>query len=104
MSVIGTDVDASVSYYGIGLAGLVPEFDKIEVPVLAHIAELDKFVPAAERDEVLAAWAGKPGITAHVYAGQDHAFARVGGEHYSADAANLANTRTADFLHAALAA
>jgi carboxymethylenebutenolidase len=104
MSVLGTDVDASVSYYGIMLGALVPEFGKIKVPLLAHVAELDKFLPAEERDHVLAAWAGKPAITAHVYAGQEHAFARVGGEHYSADAAMLANTRTAEFLSHALAA
>ncbi len=104
MSVLGTDVDASVSYYGIMLGGLVPEFGKIKVPLLAHVAELDKYLPAEEREQVLAAWAGKPGIAAHVYAGQEHAFARVGGEHYNADAANLANSRTADFLRTALAA
>ena len=104
MSVIGTDVDASVSYYGVMLGGLVPEFDKIKVPLLSHVAELDKFLPPEERDHVLAAWAGKPGITAHLYTGQEHAFARVGGEHYNAEAATLANSRTADFLRTALAA
>lgn len=104
MTALRTDVDAAVSYYGIMLAPLVPEFEAIKVPLLVHIAELDKYVPPAEREQVLAALAPRTTAAAHVYAGKDHAFARVGGEHYSAEAAILANTRTADFLRAALAA
>ncbi|MFN0108925.1 MAG: dienelactone hydrolase family protein [Blastocatellia bacterium] len=34
----------------------------------------------------------------HDYAGQDHAFARVGGAHFNAAAAELANTRTLEFF------
>ena len=33
-------------------------------------------------------------MSLHVYEGQDHAFARVGGEHYDRAAAELANART----------
>ena len=55
-------------------------------------------VPAA----FLAALASRPTASAHVYDGQEHAFARVGGQHYNADAATLANAARAHALeHAA---
>ena len=39
-----------------------------------------------------------PKATVHVYPGQDHAFARVGGKHYYQASAYLANARTTAFL------
>src|SRR6266542_2964934 len=39
-----------------------------------------------------------PLITLHVYAEQDHAFARVGGAHFDAQAAELAHLRTLEFF------
>lgn len=104
LTALRTDADAAVSYYGIMLAPLVPEFDKIDAPLLMHIAELDKYVPAADREQVLAALAPRATASAYVYEGQEHAFARVGGQHYNADAATLANGRTDAFLAKALAA
>lgn len=104
LTALRTDADAAVSYYGIMLAPLVPEFEKISAPLLMHIAELDKYVPPDEQAQILAALADRPTATAHVYAGQDHAFARVGGQHYNAEAASLANGRTTLFLQQALAA
>jgi carboxymethylenebutenolidase len=38
----------------------------------------------------------------HTYEGPDHAFARVGGEHYDATGATLANERTMAFFAEAL--
>ncbi|MCU0987903.1 MAG: dienelactone hydrolase family protein, partial [Acetobacteraceae bacterium] len=35
---------------------------------------------------------------AHVYPGVDHAFARIGGQHWNGRAAAIANGRTAAFL------
>jgi carboxymethylenebutenolidase len=37
-------------------------------------------------------------VTAHSYPNVDHAFARLGGAHYDAAAAELANNRTAEFF------
>lgn len=104
LTALRTDADAAVSYYGIMLAPLVPEFEAIKAPLLVHIAELDKYVPPADREQVLAALAPRATVSAYVYEGREHAFARVGGEHYNAEAATLANSRTADFLRTALAA
>ncbi|NYZ11940.1 dienelactone hydrolase family protein [Azospirillum sp. RWY-5-1] len=93
-----SDVDANVSYYGVGLVDLVGEVPNIKKPLLMHVAELDKFVAPEARDTVLEAVAANPKVTAHVYEGMDHAFARKGGDHFDAAASELANGRTADFF------
>lgn len=93
-----SDADANVSYYGVGLDSLTGEVPNIAKPLLMHIAEQDKFVPPDARQAVLNAVQGNPNITAHVYPGVNHAFARVGGEHYDAKTADLANGRTAAFF------
>jgi carboxymethylenebutenolidase len=47
---------------------------------------------------VAAALTGMPGITLHNYPEQDHAFARIGGEHFDKAAAESANQRTLYFF------
>jgi carboxymethylenebutenolidase len=94
-----SDADCNVSYYGVGLDALLDEADNITKPLLMHVAELDKFVPPVAREKILDALTGKENITLHVYQGVDHAFARVGGEHYDPAMAATANDRTASFLN-----
>ncbi len=89
-----TDVDASVSYYGVGLNELLEEAATITKPTLLHIASEDQFVPPAAQAAIKAGLAGHAQVALEVYEGQDHAFARIGGEHYDAAAAQLANDRT----------
>lgn len=93
-----SNADCNVSYYGVGLDALLEEADNITKPLLMHIAELDKFVPPEARERILDALSGKDKVTLHVYQGVDHAFARVGGEHYDPAMAATANDRTASFL------
>ena len=50
------------------------------------------------QEKIKAGLAGNPMVTLHVYEGNDHAFAREGGAHYDAEAAKLANQRSADFF------
>lgn len=90
--------DANVSYYGVGLDALLGELDRITKPLLMHVAEQDKFTPPEARDKVVTTVTKNPRITLHVYPGVNHAFARLGGEHYDKDAADLANQRTAAFF------
>jgi len=99
-----SDADANVSYYGVGLAELMDEADNISAPLLLHVASKDQFVPPEAQEVVKTQLAGNPHVTLHVYEGQDHAFARVGGEHYDQAAAELANARSLAHLQAALAA
>jgi carboxymethylenebutenolidase len=93
-----SDADCNVSYYGVGIQDLLGESGKIKNPLLMHIAALDKFVPKEAQDKILAGLKGHPRVEAHVYPDVDHAFARVGGEHYNKEAATLAHQRTAAFL------
>ena len=93
-----SDADANVGYYGVGLGDLLGEAGKITKPLMLHIAEKDAFSSAEEIAKVKDGLSGNPKATVHVYAGQDHAFARQGGEHYNADAATLANERTVTFF------
>lgn len=96
-----SDSDASVSYYGIGIAGMLDMAKGIKKPYLMHIAENDKFVPKEEQEQVKQALNGNKLVTIYTYAA-DHAFARTNGQTYNKEAADLANQRTADFLKANL--
>jgi len=97
-----SSADASVSYYGVGLDGLLDMAPGIKKPLLLHVAEKDGFVPPEAQAKTAAALSGNRHVTIHTYAGQDHAFARVGGKHYDKASADLANGRTAAFFKANL--
>jgi carboxymethylenebutenolidase len=97
-----TDVDAAVSYYGVGLDALTGEAGSIRKPLLMHIAGEDGFVPTEAQAAIHAALDGNPLIMIHDYPGRDHAFARQGGEHYDAADAGTANARTLAFFKANL--
>lgn len=93
-----SDADCSVSYYGVQIDQLLGEADKIQNPLMMHVASKDQFVPPEAQSAMREGLAGNPKVEFHVYEGQDHAFAREGGEHYDAAAAELANGRSAAFF------
>jgi carboxymethylenebutenolidase len=93
-----SDADVNVSYYGVGLDGLVPEFDNIQAPLMLHIAEKDEFSSPEVVEKVLDGAEDSEWIDAFVYPDVQHAFARVKGVHYDARAATIANGRTAEIL------
>lgn len=97
-----TGIDAAVSYYGVGLGGLLGEAGNITVPLLLHIAGADAFVPPEEQKQIEDAMRDHPAAEVYVYPGMEHAFARGGGIHYNEAAARLAADRTAGFLAAHL--
>lgn len=92
-----TDADATVSYYGVGIDNYLGEAGKAKKPALLHIAEEDGFV-SKESQAAMKAGLTAPNFELHAYAGRDHAFARVGGKHYHAGDAELANGRTLGFF------
>jgi carboxymethylenebutenolidase len=102
LSACRTDADVVVGYYGVGIEAALTEADRIKCPLLLHIAELDKFCPAEARTQIVAALQGRAGIALHVYPGVDHAFARVGGDHYHRPSALMAHERTIATLKAAM--
>ena len=89
-----SDADCNVSYYGVGLDALLDEAGDITRPLLMHVASKDQFVPPEAQVKIRDGLSGHAQVSLHVYEGQDHAFARVGGEHYDQAAAELANGRT----------
>jgi carboxymethylenebutenolidase len=97
-----TDVDAAVGYYGVGIESRLAEADKLAEPLMLHVAEEDQFVPKPAQEMILAALKNHPHVELYSYPGRDHAFARVGGEHYDAGDAAKANQRTLDFFRKAL--
>ncbi len=93
-----SDSDANVGYYGVGLQDSLGEAKNIKKPLLLHIAEKDQFVPPEAQKKVIEALKGNKLVIIYTYPGADHAFARIGGQHYDKKAADLANQRTAEFL------
>lgn len=93
-----SDSDANVSYYGVGLADLLGEAKNIKKASLLHVAEKDQFVPPDQQKKVSDALKGNKLVSIYSYPGADHAFARVGGQHYDKKSADQANQRTAEFL------
>jgi carboxymethylenebutenolidase len=99
MTAVRYSVDAAVIYHGGDTEKYLGEANRLDAPLLMHLAEEDEFISKAAQAEIKAALASKPSVTIYSYPGQHHAFARHNGEHYNAAAAALANSRTSEFLH-----
>ena len=93
-----SDADANISYYGVGIEGLLGEAGNIKAPLILHIAEKDKFVPPEAQKKILEGLRGHKQVEAHVYPWADHAFSRRGGHSYDARAATIADGRAAELL------
>ncbi len=93
-----SDADLNISYYGVGLDGLLPELGHVKHKLVVHIAELDKFIPAEARAKVVAETVGNKLIETYVYPNAEHAFARAGGVHWDTRSAWIANGRSAAAL------
>jgi carboxymethylenebutenolidase len=93
-----TDIDAAVGYYAVGLEDQLGEAKTIKKPLMLHIAGKDQFAPAAVQKKLHDALDTNKLVTLHDYPEDDHAFARIGGQHYNKASADQANARTAAFL------
>ncbi|HEX3430138.1 MAG TPA: dienelactone hydrolase family protein [Rhizomicrobium sp.] len=93
-----TDVDASVGYYGVGIHERLGEAANIRKPLMLHVAGKDKFAPPEAQKKLLDGLNNNPTVMIHLYPEMDHAFARIGGEHYDRTNAELADGRTATFF------
>lgn len=91
--------DCSAGYYGVGIENALDEAANLKTPLVLHIAEKDQFCSPEAQAKIHAALDDNPLVTIYDYAGQDHAFARVGGAHYNEEAARLANQRSLDFFN-----
>jgi carboxymethylenebutenolidase len=97
-----SDADVNISYYGVGLDGLLGNLEAVKAPLLLHIADKDGFFPPEGRAKLVQAVQGHAFAKAYIYPDADHAFARVGGTHWQGLGAAIANGRSAEALAAAL--
>lgn len=93
-----TDAEASVGYYGVNIPKYADEAKTIKGHLMLHVAGRDQFVDAEAQAKMHAALDPLPNVTLHDYPEQDHAFARIGGDHYDEAAAATANARSLQFL------
>jgi carboxymethylenebutenolidase len=98
MAAARTDADASVGFYPVGLDNLLGERNAIGKPIMLHVAEEDHFVPKEVQAKVAAGLSGKPHVTIHNYAGEDHGFAAEMGSRRSETSARVAEERTELFF------
>jgi len=95
-----SDADINVSYYGVGLDGLLGDLGKITRPLVVHIADRDEYFPAEGRAKVVAATKGHKLIACYNY-DADHAFARdvIGQAGERLDAGNRLHAAPDQFRH-----
>ena len=90
--------DCAVGYYGVSIEKSLDEAKNLTSPLMLHIAGDDKFCPPEARAQIHKAFDGNPLVRICEYPGREHAFGRVGGEHYHAGDAELADLRTLEFF------
>jgi len=93
-----TDIDASVGYYGVGIADLLNESHAIARPLLLHVPMADGFVPPEQQRAMHEGLDSNPHVTLHDYAGLDHGFAAEHGMRRDEEGARLADGRTEAFF------
>jgi len=96
------NIDAAVSYYGVGIEARLNEVGAIRCPMVLHFGEQDRFVPSAAREAIAAAFADREQIEIYVYPGADHAFNNSLRPSYDRFAATLAHSRTIGLLRGAI--
>jgi carboxymethylenebutenolidase len=96
------NIDAAVSYYGVGIEARLNETGAVRCPMVLHFGESDERVPAAARDAVTAAFKGRDDVEIYLYAGAGHGFNNPMRPSYDRFAASLAHSRTIGMLRQAI--
>lgn len=95
-------VDASVPYYGSAINDMLDQVDELDCPTMFHYGNNDPFIPEDKIAEVEKAVSGKPNVVLHRYEA-GHAFSNWDAPSmYQQEAADLAWSRTLEFLAANL--
>ena len=93
-----TDIDATVGYYGVGIADMLNESHAIARPLLLHVPMADGFVPPEQQKAMHEGLDPNPHVTIHDYPGLDHGFAAEMGLRRNEEGARLADSRTEAFF------
>lgn len=93
-----TDVDASVGYYGVGIADALGESHAIARPLMLHIPTADHFVSPEAQRQMHDTLGANPKVTLYDYEGLDHGFAAEHGKRRNEEGARLADQRTEEFF------
>ena len=96
------DVDAAVSYYGVGIEQALGEAANIRCPMVMHFAAEDKFVPPEAVEQIRQALQSRPDIEIYHYPGVDHAFATPGRPSYDKPTTLMAYSRSLALLRKVL--
>jgi carboxymethylenebutenolidase len=100
-----SDIDAAVSYYGVGIQSALDRAGDSQVPQLLHLAADDHLCPTLAQLAISSAATATGGhIRVMTHIGAGHAFARRGAESFVSAAAEVADGATLDFLRSALGA
>jgi carboxymethylenebutenolidase len=89
-----TDAACSVGYYGMGIDAFLDEADKINEGLILHFAEQDSYCDADTRARIGAVLGEIKGVELYTYPEADHAFARIGSDHFHKPSAMMAHGRT----------
>src|SRR5881296_83911 len=95
--------DCAVGYYGVSIEKSLSEAPNLSSPLMLHIAGQDKHCPPEAQTAIHNALDSNSLVTIHTYPERDHAFGRLGGEHYHQADAELANLRSLEFIVSHLA-
>ena len=95
-------IDAGVAYHGGRTEEHLDEAPGVTGPLLMHLAEEDEFISKEAQRAIIAVLKDKPNVAIYTYPGCSHAFARHGGTHYDAAAADQAAARTLSFFRSHL--
>ncbi|HEY8224827.1 MAG TPA: dienelactone hydrolase family protein [Pyrinomonadaceae bacterium] len=90
--------DCAVGYYGVSIEKTLNEAANLTSPLMLHIARKDQFCPPDAQAAIRASLGKNRLVTIHDYPEREHAFARLGGEHYHPNDAELANLRSLEFF------
>lgn len=92
------DVQAGISFHGIGMGRSLEDARKIKAPVSFHFGDADHSTPMEEVRELERAVAGNPLVELCVYPGAGHSFTWHGHKLYHAEADTLSWRRSLNLL------
>jgi carboxymethylenebutenolidase len=96
------ELDAVVSYYGVGIEKNLEEAAGIRCPLILIFGDKDQHIGPDARDRIERALAGKPNVTIAIYPGMAHGFANPGRNSYNRLSAQLAHSQSLGIIRAAI--